>query len=78
MKKIKAPQPIATLPLSNTAVVLISEIDDQGEKVKYYLSTPSTDILVKLHTAKIYYNMNGTPYFNSIVGRMPLDNFIKC
>ena len=78
MKKIQAPQPIASLILSNTAAVFISEIDDQGENVKYYLSTANNDIMVKLHTAKIHYNMDGSTYFNTVVGRMRLDNFMKC
>lgn len=78
MKKIKAPQPIAAMTLSNTAAVFISEIDDQGDFVKYYLNTADNDTLVKLHKAKIYYRADGAPYFNSLVGRMQLGNFIKC
>lgn len=78
MKKIQAPQPIASMPLSNTAAVFISELDDQGDFVKYYLNTADNDTLVKLHTAKIYYRADGAPYFNSLVGRMLLDNFMKC
>lgn len=77
MKKIKAPQPIATMPLSNTSVIVIYDIDDYGETVSYYLAAANDD-MVKVHKAKIYYHVrDNTPYFNSICGRMLIDNFIK-
>lgn len=77
MKKIKAPQPIAVMPLCNSTAVVISDVDDYGETVKYYLATDNND-MVKVHKAKIYYHIrDNAPYFNSICGRMMIDNFIK-
>ena len=75
MKKLQAPKPIATLSLSNTAAVVLSEIDAAGERVKYYVTTGQD--LVKVHRAKIYYRRDGTPYFNSVAGRMTLENFMR-
>lgn len=78
MKKMKAPQPIAVMSLCNAAAVVISDIDDYGETVKYYISIVGNDNMVEVHKAKIYYHVgDNEPYFNSIIGRMLLDNFIK-
>lgn len=77
MKKIKAPQPIAAMPLCNTSSIVIYDIDDYDETVRYYLATDNDD-MVEVHKAKIYYHVrDNAPYFNSIYGRMLLDNFIK-
>ena len=77
MKKIKAPKPIAVMPLCNTATLVISDIDGYGETVSYYLATDNNN-MVEVHKAKIYYHVrDNEPYFNSIYGHMPLDNFIK-
>ena len=78
MKKIKAPQPIATMPLCNTSAIVISDVDNYGETVKYYISSVSNNDMVEVHRAKIYYRVrDGVPYFNSVMGRMLIDNFIK-
>lgn len=77
MKKLQAPKPIASMGLSNTAAVVISEIDDAGENVKYYVTTTGAD-LVKVHRAKIRFRASdGAPYFSSVCGRMLLDNFMR-
>ena len=77
MKKIKAPQPIAIMSLCNTASIVIYDIDDYGETVRYYLATDNDD-MVEVHKAKIYYHVrDNAPYFNSGYGRMLIDNFIK-
>ena len=78
MKKIKAPQPIAIMSLCNTASIVIYDIDDYGETVNYYLSTVGDNDMVEVHKAKIYYHVrDNEPYFNSVYGRMLIDNFIK-
>jgi hypoxanthine phosphoribosyltransferase len=78
MKKIKAPEPVGVLSLSNTAAVVVCDIDDNGETVSYYISSVGNDDMVKVHTAKIYYRVrDNEPYFNSVVGRMILSDFSK-
>ena len=77
MKKLADLKPVAVMGLSNTAAVVISELDDAGETVRYYMTTGATD-MVKVHRAKVYYRASdGAPYFNSVVGRMLLDNFMR-
>lgn len=80
MKKVKATAltTVGVFGLSNTAAVVISDIDESDETVSYYLSTVGTDYMVKVHKAKIYYRVSDNePYFNSIFGRMLLSNFIN-
>lgn len=78
MKKIEAPQPVSVLGLSNTSAIVISDIDDNGESVSYYILSVGTDYMVKVHKAKIYYRVSDAePYFNSVVGRMLLSDFSK-
>jgi len=78
MKKIKAPQPVAVMSLCNSTAVVISDVDDYGETVSYYVSSVGDNDMVEVHKAKIYYHVkDNTTYFNSIIGRMLLDNFIK-
>lgn len=78
MKKVEAPQPLCVMALSNTAAVVVSDIDDNGETVSYYITSVGTDYMVKVHKAKIYYRVSDNePYFNSVVGRMLLSDFIK-
>ena len=79
MKKIKAPQPIAVMSLCNTTAVVLSDVDDYGETVNYYLSTVGDNDMVEVHRAKIYYRVrDNEPYFNSVYdGRMLLNNFSK-
>jgi len=78
MKKMKAPQPIAVTSLCNVAAVVISDIDDYGESVSYYVSIVDNNDMVEVHKAKIYYRVrDNAPYFNSVQGRMLIDNFIK-
>ena len=76
MKKLADLKPVAVMGLSNTAAVVISELDDVGETVRYYVTTGAAD-MVKVHRAKIYYRRDGAPYFRSVVGRMLLDNFMR-
>jgi len=75
MKKLADLKPVAAMPLSNTAAVVISEIDAAGECVEYYITTGHD--LVKVHRARVYYRRDGAPYFRSICGRMLLDNFMR-
>lgn len=80
MKKLKATEltPVGVFGLSNTAAVVLSDIDEYGETVKYYIATVGYGDMVEVHKAKIYYRVkDGAPYFNSVVGRMLLDNFMK-
>ena len=77
MKKLTDLKPVAVMGLSNTAAVVISDLDAAGENLKYYVTTGATD-MVKVHRAKIYYRASdGAPYFSSIAGRMLLDNFMR-
>ena len=76
MKKLEELKPVAVMGLSNTAAVVISEIDDAGEAVRYYVTTGATD-MVKVHHARVYYRRDGAPYFRSVIGRMLLDNFMR-
>ena len=76
MKKLTDLKPVAVMGLSNTAAVVISELDDAGENLKYYVTTGGES--VKVHRAKVYYRASdGAPYFRSVVGRMLLDNFMR-
>jgi len=76
MKKLADLNPVAVMPLSNTAAIAISEIDAAGESLKYYVTTGGE--AVKVHRAKVYYRASdGAPYFRSVVGRMLLDNFMR-
>lgn len=80
MKKLKATEltSVGVFGLSNTSAVVISGIDESVETVSYYLSTVDDDDMVKVHKAKIYYRVSDDEaYFNSIVGRMLLSDFIK-
>lgn len=80
MKKLKATEltPIGVFGLSNTAAVVISDVDDFGETVSYYVDTVGADDIVEVHKAKIYYRVkDNEPYFNSILGRMLLSDFSK-
>lgn len=76
MKKLADLKPVAVMGLSNTAAVVISDLDAAGENVKYYVTTGAAD-MVKVHRAKVYYRRDGAAYFNSIAGRMLLDNFMR-
>ena len=77
MKKLTDLKPVAVMGLSNTAAVVISEIDAADETVRYYVTTGAAD-MVKVHRAKVYYRASdGAPYFRSVVGRMSLDNFMR-
>ena len=77
MKKLADLKPIAVMGLSNTAAIVISELDAAGETVHYCVTTGATDT-VKIHRAKIHYRASdGAPYFRSVVGRMLLDNFMR-
>ena len=76
MKKLADLNPVAVMPLSNTAAIAISEIDAAGESLKYYVTTGAAD-MVKVHRAKVYYRRDGAPYFRSVCGRMLLDNFMR-
>jgi len=75
MKKLADLKPVAVMGLSNTAAVVISELDTAGENLKYYVTTGGD--YVKVHRAKVYYRRDGAAYFNSIAGRMLLDNFMR-
>ena len=78
MKKIKSPEPVGVKGLSNTCAVVVCEVDDNIETVSYYVSSVGDDDMVKVHKAKIYYRVSDSePYFNSVVGRMILSDFIK-
>lgn len=75
MKKLEELKPIASMGLSNTAAVVICEIDAAEETLEYYVTTGEDP--VKVHRARVYYRRDGAPYFNSVVGRMLLDNFMR-
>lgn len=80
MKKLEATEltPIGVFGLSNTAAIVVSNIDEYGETVEYYIATVGYADTVKVHKAKIYYRVSDAePYFNSIVGRMLLSDFIR-
>ena len=68
----------ATIGLTNTAAVLILDIDETGESVTYCVSTLGEERAPKSHHAKIYYTVrDNEPYFNSIVGRMHLSQAMR-
>lgn len=77
MKKRKA---IATIGITNTTALLITDIDQIGidERVQYCISTLDEDEAPRTRYGKIHYNhSNGEPYFNSILGRMYLSQAIR-
>ena len=76
MKKLADFKPVAVMGLSNTAAIVISELDAAGETVHYCVTTGIS--VGKVHRARVYYRASdGAPYFRSIVGRMILDNFMR-
>lgn len=78
MKKIKAPQPVGIKGLSNICAVVVCDVNDSDETVSYYISSVEDNDMVKVHKAKIYYRViDNEAYFNSVVGRMLLSDFIK-
>lgn len=69
---------IATIGLTNTAAVLILDVDETGENVTYCVSVVDEKKAPKNHHAKIYYTRkDNEPYFNSVLGRMHLSQAMK-
>ena len=75
MKKREA---IASIGITNTTAVIITDIDETGESVTYCIGVSDTEQTPKSHHAKINYTIkNGEPYFNSILGRMHLSQAMR-
>ena len=75
MKKREA---IASIGITNTTAVIITDIDETGENVTYCVSVVDEEQAPKSHHAKINYTVkDGDPYFNSIIGRMHLSEAMR-
>lgn len=75
MKKREA---IASIGITNTTAVIITDIDEAGESVTYCVSVVDEKQAPKSHHAKINYTVkDGEPYFNSIIGRMHLSEAMR-
>jgi len=75
MKKREA---IASIGITNTTAVIITDIDEAGESVTYCVSVVDEEQAPKSHHAKINYTVkDGEPYFNSIIGRMHLSEAMR-
>lgn len=70
---MKERKELASIYITNTTAVIITDIDAMTETVTYYVSVVDGEQAPKKHHAKIYYTVkNNEPYFNSILGRMHL------
>jgi len=75
MKKREA---IASIGITNTTALIITDIDEAGESVTYCVSVVDDEKVPKSHHAKINYTVkNNDPYFNSILGRMYLSQAMR-
>ena len=75
MKKREA---IASIGITNTTAVIITDIDETGESVTYCVSVVDEEKAPKSHHAKINYTVkDDEPYFNSIIGRMHLSEAMR-
>jgi hypoxanthine phosphoribosyltransferase len=75
MKKREA---IASIGITNTTALIITDIDEAGESVTYCVSVVDEEQAPKSHHAKINYTIkDGEPYFNSILGRMHLSEAMR-
>lgn len=64
---------LASISITNTTAVIITDIDAMDEIVTYYVSVVDDEQTPKRHHAKLYYTRkNNEPYFNSALGRMHL------
>ena len=69
---------LASISITNTTALLITNIDDAGENVTYCISVLDDEKAPKSHHAKINYTIRDSePYFNSILGRMHLSQAMK-
>lgn len=69
---------LASIYITNTTAVIITDINATNEIVTYYVSVVDEEQAPKIHHAKIYYTRkNGEPYFNSIIGRMHLSQAMR-
>ena len=75
MKKREA---IASIGITNTTALIITDLDEAGESVTYCVSVVDEEQAPKSHHAKINYTIkDGEPYFNSILGRMHLSQAMR-
>lgn len=71
-------QELASISITNTTAVIITDINAMTESVTYYVSVVDEERVPKRHHAKIYYTRkNNEPYFNSILGRMHLSQAMR-
>lgn len=69
---------IASIAITNTTAVIITDIDEAGESVTYCVSVLDKAQAPKSHHAKISYTLrDNEPYFNSILGRMHLSQAMR-
>lgn len=74
----KKREALASISITNTTAVIITDIDATNEIVTYYVSVVDEEQAPKMHHAKIGYTLkNGSPYFNSILGRMHLSQAMR-
>lgn len=75
MKKREA---IASIGITNTTALLITDLDEAGENVTYCVSVLDEAQVPKSHHAKISYTIkDNDPYFTSILGRMHLSQAMR-
>lgn len=69
---------LASISITNTTALLITDIDEMSENVTYCISILDDEKAPKSHHAKINYTIRDSePYFNSILGRMHLSQAMK-
>ena len=68
----------ASISITNTTALLITDLDEAGENVTYCVSVLDEEKAPKSHHAKISYTIKDSePYFNSILGRMHLSQAMR-
>ena len=68
----------ASIVITNTSALLITDIDEVNETVTYCVSVLDEKEAPKSHHAKINYTIkDNDPYFNSILGRMHLSEAMR-
>lgn len=69
---------LASIAITNTTALLITDMDEAGETVTYCVSVLDEEEAPKSHHAKINYTIKDSdPYLNSIIGRMHLSQAMR-
>lgn len=68
---------IAIMDICNTVGIMIYDIDDLNDIIKFRYSVVDSEKKQRLHSAKLRYNMKGESYFISYKKRYYLDQFAR-